>query len=73
MGLKCDPDFAQQIMEQVLHRLDSIKVYINNIGVFENTWEEHQGLLNKILSCPEPTGFTANPLKCAWAIKKKLA
>ncbi|KAL7448283.1 hypothetical protein ACHAXS_000141 [Conticribra weissflogii] len=41
MGLKCAFDLKQQIMEQVLHGLDDITLYIDDIGVFGNTWEEH--------------------------------
>lgn len=48
-GLKCTPDFAQQTMEQFPQGLD-IKVYLNDIDIFSNTWEKHLALLEKILS-----------------------
>ena len=40
MGLKISPDVAQSIMEHILHDLD-VEVYINHIGVFSKTYEEH--------------------------------
>ncbi len=34
MGLKCTPDFAQQVMEEVLHEIDNTGIYLDNIGAF---------------------------------------
>ncbi len=66
MGLNCAPDF---VIEQVLCGIDYVEVYLDDIGVFGNTSEEHQILLDKVLSCLEANGFTINLLKCAWAIQ----
>ncbi len=44
MGLKCTPDFAQQVMEEVLHNIDNTGVYLNNIGAFLFTWEHAEQL-----------------------------
>ncbi len=41
MGIRCVPDFAQQIIKQVLCGLDNIKVYLDDKGIFGNTWEEN--------------------------------
>ncbi len=49
MGLKCAPDFAQQIMEQILYGLNGVKFTLI-IGIFGPTWEKNQVLLNKVLS-----------------------
>ncbi len=70
MGLKCAPNLVQQILEQVLHGLGNVKVYLDDIGVFGTTRDKHQVLLDKVLSCLKATGFTINPLKCAWAIQE---
>ncbi|KAL7468207.1 hypothetical protein ACHAXS_008433 [Conticribra weissflogii] len=70
MGLKCSPDFVHQIMEQVLCSLDNIDVYLDDIGVFGTSWNEHQVLLDKVLSHLEANGFIVNPLKCAWSIQE---
>ncbi len=65
MGLKCAPDFAQQIMEHVLCGLNNVEAYLDNIDIFGNTWGKYQALLDKILSCLEANGFPVNTLKCA--------
>ncbi|KAL7462294.1 hypothetical protein ACHAXS_002680, partial [Conticribra weissflogii] len=49
MGLKCAHDLAQQVMEEVLHNVEDIGVYLDNISAFFFTWEHHMLLLNKIL------------------------
>ncbi len=70
IGLKYAPDFAQQIVEQVLCRLNKVEVYSDDIGVFGNTLEVHHALLDKVLSLFEANGFTVNSLKCAWVIQE---
>ena len=70
MGLKYTPDFAQQVMEEVLRDVEDTGVYLDNIGAFSFTWEHHMLLLDKILHCLEANGFTVNPLKCEWAIQE---
>ncbi|KAL7473427.1 hypothetical protein ACHAXS_014034 [Conticribra weissflogii] len=69
MDLKCVPNFVPQIMEEVLCGLDNFKIYLDNIGVFGMTWEEHQILLNEVLSRLEASGLTINPIKCVWTIQ----
>ncbi len=70
MGLKCAPDFAQQVMEEVLCNIKDTGVYLDDIGVFLFIWEHHILLLDKILHWLEANGFTVNPLKCKWFIKE---
>ena len=69
MGLTCTPDFAQQVMEEVLCHVDDTNAYLNDIGAFTFTWEHHMLLLDKILHQLEANGFTIFPLKCKWAIQ----
>ncbi len=64
MGLKCAPDFAYQVMEEVLCDVKDTRVYLDNIGAFSFPWEHHILLLDKILHRLEANGFTVNPLKC---------
>jgi hypothetical protein len=45
-------------------------VYIDDIGAFSNSWEEHMGPLSKILTLLQDNGFTVNQLKCEWAVKE---
>jgi hypothetical protein len=41
MGLKCSPDFAQETMENIFCYVEDAEVYIDDIGVFSNSWEHH--------------------------------
>ncbi len=70
MGLKCAPNFAQQVMEEVLCNVKVIGVYLDNIGAFSFTWEHHILLLDKKLHWLEAISFTINLLKCKWAIQE---
>ncbi|KAL7460787.1 hypothetical protein ACHAXS_001229 [Conticribra weissflogii] len=63
MGFKFDPDFAQQVMKEVLYDIDDTGVYLDYIGTFSFTWERHILLLDKILHWMETNGFTVNLLK----------
>ncbi len=40
MGLKCSPDFAQEVMENIFRDISETEIYIDDIGVFTNSWEE---------------------------------
>jgi hypothetical protein len=64
IGLKCSPDFAQEVMENIFPDVEDAEVYIDDIGAFSNSWEEHMALLHRILSLLQDNGFTVNSLKC---------
>jgi hypothetical protein len=45
MGLKCSPDFAQEVMENIFRDIAEAEVYIDDIGVFSDSWEHHMATL----------------------------
>ncbi len=48
-------------MKQVFSGIDNVGVYLDDIGVFCNTWEEHQVLLDNVLSCLEEMVSLSTP------------
>jgi hypothetical protein len=71
MAIKISPDFAQEVMEDILGDLKNFtEVYIDDVGVFFNSFEEHMKHVHLVLSCLQANGFTVNPLKCEWAVKE---
>ncbi len=41
MGLKCSPDFAQEFMENIFRDVSEVEVYIDDICIFSDSWEQH--------------------------------
>jgi hypothetical protein len=67
MGLKCSPDFAQEVMGNIFRNDAEVEVYIDDIGIFLDFWEQHFCI---VLQKPQENGFTVNPLKCECAVKE---
>ena len=70
MGVSQSPDVAQEIMESLLRQLEEIDVYIDDIGVFTDSWEHHLVILEKVLTILQDNNFTVNPFKCEWGVKE---
>ena len=62
--------FAQACMEEVFRNIPEVDVYINDIGIFTNSWERHIEVVDKVMRKLEERSFTFNPLKWEWAVKE---
>ena len=71
MGLKCSPNFPQEVMKNVFRHLEDTDIYIDDVGAFSTSWTAHIKLLDEILCLLKNNEFTVNPPKREWAIKEK--
>ena len=69
MGLKPAPDFAQYYIAKTLEGLD-VECYIDDVGIFSNSYEEHMKLVATVVQRLQTAGFKINPLKCEWAVQE---
>ena len=70
MGLKCSPDYAQEVMENIFRDVAEAEVYIDDIGIISDAWDEHMSAIRVVLQRLQDNGFTVNPLKCEWVVKE---
>ena len=70
MGISESPDIATENMHLVLDGIEDIEFYMDDIGVFSNSWDAHLSLLSLVLTRLQDVGFTINPLKCKWAVQE---
>jgi hypothetical protein len=70
MDLKCSPDYAQEVMENIFWDAEDAEVYMDSIGAFSHSSDDHMALLHTILTKLQDNGFTINPLKCEWAVNE---
>ncbi|GFS11869.1 reverse transcriptase [Elysia marginata] len=66
-GLQCAPAAFSRLMRKVLHGLDNVKNYIDDIIIHHASWEEHIKGLKNVLSRLRQAGLTARPTKCLLA------
>jgi RNase H-like domain found in reverse transcriptase/Reverse transcriptase (RNA-dependent DNA polymerase)/Integrase zinc binding domain len=70
MGVSQSPDIAQQHMESLFADFDDVEVYIDDVGCFSDSWEDHLKLLHRVLTILQKNNFTVNPSKCEWGIQE---
>lgn len=72
MGLAQSPDWAQGALEEALGDMlhEFVEAYIDDVGVFSNSWEDHLKHLALVLARLEDTGYTVNPAKCNWGVQQ---
>ena len=58
-------------MERTLKNIaDDLEIYIDNIGIFSKSWDNHLIVLDKVCKRLENKGFSVNPLKCEFGVKE---
>ena len=70
MGVSMSPDVAQEIMEDLFRALEQADIYIDDVGVFDNSWSSHLLSLEQVLTMLQDNNFTVNPLKCEWGAQE---
>ena len=70
MGIKQSSDIAQEVMENLLHDINDVEIYIDDIGCFSSTFSTHIQTFDVILTRLEQNRFTVNPSKCEWAVQE---
>jgi hypothetical protein len=58
MGIKISPDFAQEVMEDVLRGLEFCDVFLDDIGVFSDSYSDHMEHISQVLSRLQQNHFT---------------
>ena len=66
-GLRNGPAVFQRLMDNILHQnKEYSQVYIDDIAIFSNTWEDHCLHIDVVLSRLKEAGLTAKASKCQW-------
>ena len=70
LGISQSPDFCQETMEHILQGIMDADVYIDDIGCFGESWEQHLQVLEQVVIRLQDNGFSVNPCKCEWAVQE---
>lgn len=57
-------------MESIFRDVKDLDVYIDNIGVFSNSWDAHLSTLDHVLRLLKDNEFMINPLKSQWVTQE---
>ncbi len=69
MGLTNSPDVFQSVMHPLFQDMPEVECFIDDIGIFTTgSFEHHLNIVSQVLLRLEESGFTVNPIKCAWAV-----
>ena len=67
MGFINSPSWAQSAMEELLADIQGVEVYIDDIGIFSNNYDDHLQTLDKVLNTLKMHNFTVKASKCHFA------
>jgi hypothetical protein len=57
MGLKCSPDFTQEVMRNIFRDVAEVEAYIDDIGIFSDSWKQHLAVFCIVIQKPQENGF----------------
>ncbi|XP_068221744.1 uncharacterized protein [Palaemon carinicauda] len=63
-GLRNAASTFQRLMNRVLNGIDNCVVYLDDLVIFSDTWEQHLRILAKVLSALEKAKLVLNLKKC---------
>ena len=72
LGVAQSPDFCQETMEHVLQGILDADIYIDDIGCFGKSWEQHLQVLEQVVTRLQDNSFSVNPRKCEWAVQETI-
>ena len=71
MDINQAPEIAQEVMKRTLKNIaDDLEIYIDDIGIFSKSWDDHLIVLDKVCKRLENKEFSVNPLKCEFGVKE---
>ena len=57
-------------MHPLFQDIPQVECFIDDIGIFINSsFHQHLSIVKQVLLRLEESGFTVNPIKCAWAVQ----
>ena len=62
-GMRNSPAIFQRMMNQCLRHLPGVAVYVDDIAIYSDTWEEHLYRLQAVLHKPKETNLTVHITK----------
>ena len=69
MGLTNSSDVFQSVIHPLFQDMVEVECFIDDIGILTKcSLEHHLLVVTTVLTILESSGFTANTLKCAWAV-----
>ena len=66
-GLSNSPSNFQRLMNHILSDIPKVAVYLDDIVVFSDTWEEHLNQLNCLVNALHDANLVLNLSKCSFA------
>ena len=63
-----NPEWRRYVLR--LRGAEDTEIYIDDIGIFSNSWDSHLKRLDTVLDKLQENNFIIHPRKCEWAVKE---